>query len=491
MRFEDAPPSGHLMSSMRAVGYSLPTAIADIVDNSVAHAAAKVDIFLDSDADHPHIAILDDGEGMTAATAREAMRLAGTSATETRNADDLGRFGLGLKTASLSQCRVLTVVTLRDGKFTALTWDLDVIERSGEWRLSIHDRDELAELPHFENLRSLASGTLVIWRELDRLLDGVTDISRHLDTQMIEVKDHLSLVFHRFISGDQARQVKIAINHVPISAIDPFLKRSSQTQPSPLEQLAVRGELVTVQAFTLPFVNKMTRKERESSTTIGSLRETQGFYIYRGKRLVSWGTWFRLAPKNEMGRLTRVQVDIPNSLDHLWSLDIKKSSAIPPSAVRDRLRELASRFVEPSERAHKFRGRRLTADESFDHMWNVVEDRGAVRYELNRSHPAMLRLSDGLSQSSLSLIESLFDIIEASLPVQDLFNRMSLATPVEQDQSTNDTIEDALVSLWLIGESTETPEDFFDFMTHAEPFNRLTANRNDVVERLTKGRSAP
>ncbi len=142
MHTEDCPPSGHLMSSMRAVGYSLSTAIADLIDNSIAAKAHTVNVLFDGSSDSPYVAIIDDGLGMDAGAARSAMQLAGPTVSDERDEFDLGRFGLGLKTASLSQCRRLTLVTKKAGNVTALTWDLDVMEASGKWSLLVHHASE-------------------------------------------------------------------------------------------------------------------------------------------------------------------------------------------------------------------------------------------------------------------------------------------------------------------------------------------------------------
>ena len=483
---EDCPPSGLLMASMRAVGYSLSTAVADIVDNSIAAAASTVEVLFDGAADNPYVAILDDGRGMDPANARTAMRLAGTNATEQRDAADLGRFGLGLKTASLSQCRRLTIVTKREGTTTGLSWDLDLIEETGAWTLLVHSADELESVPYFGELDKLPSGTLVVWTKLDRLLDEEYDKGRFLDAQMMVVRDHLSLVFHRFITGDRAARVQIGMNFRRLVGLDPFLSRSKQTQVGREEEVAVGGSRVSVQAFTLPYLNKMSKSERTVATAHGSLRDSQGFYVYRAARLVVWGTWFRLTPKNEMGRLTRVRVDIPNSLDHLWSLDIKKSAAVPPTAVRNRLRELATKFVEPSERIHTFRGRRASDTSGIVRTWSVIDDRDATRYEINRDHPSVQRLFDALPGESSGLLADALNVIESTFPVQDLFNRMSNDTPIEQAATSPiERLMEAMVRSWELTGRSVAPAAFVDVMMQTEPFNLLVDYRGELIETLS------
>ena len=134
MREVEVPPEPQLMESMRAVGYTLQTAIADIVDNSISAKARNVDIYFNS-ARPDHLAIIDDGDGMTSDEVKRAMQLAGRSSTVPRSHTDLGRFGLGLKTASLSQCRALTVISRKHGKSSGYTWSLDHLAKVGRWAL--------------------------------------------------------------------------------------------------------------------------------------------------------------------------------------------------------------------------------------------------------------------------------------------------------------------------------------------------------------------
>jgi len=185
---------------MRDIGYSLETALADIIDNSITAQARNIQLFANIDDSDVRIGILDDGEGMTENDLLEAMRPGCRSPLDTRGISDLGRFGLGLKTASFSQCRRLTVVTRRDGDTSAAIWDLDYVAEQDDWLVQIPD--DSGELPWVHLLGG--NGTLVIWEKMDRLLseaDSVEarpDILRRID----EARKHLELVFHRFLSGE-------------------------------------------------------------------------------------------------------------------------------------------------------------------------------------------------------------------------------------------------------------------------------------------------
>jgi hypothetical protein len=415
------------MESMRAVGYTTETAIADIVDNSVSALAGTVDVFFAATPE-PYVAILDDGEGMDRAGLVEAMRLAGRSPRAERGEHDLGRFGLGLKTASLSQCRSLTVVSARDGETNGVRWDLDHLTATGTWSLQILDTSDIAAVPGYSRLADQATGTLVAWSDLDRIAEQGDDIELHLDERMARAREHLSLVFHRFIAQTTPpldRPLRVSFNGSPIPSVDPFLTRHRGIHEGPRETFRVRGAEISVKPYTLPYLNKLTSKDRATALISGTLRDSQGFYIYRAYRLVQWGTWFRLTPKSDMSKLARVQVDIPNSLDDLWSLDIKKSAAVPPAEVRQLLRRLAGQIVLPSQRVQRYRGREAGPDDQVQRLWLLMEERGSFRYEINTRHPLIDALADQLPPRAERELRELIAALQSTFPVEDAYNRLS------------------------------------------------------------------
>lgn len=419
-------PDPNLMESMRAVGYTTETAIADIVDNSVSALAGTVNVFFAA-TPKPHIAILDDGEGMDRAGLIEAMRLAGRSPEADRGEHDLGRFGLGLKTASLSQCRSLTVVSARNGETNGVRWDLRHLTATGTWSLQVLEASDIAAVPGYPRLAEQPTGTLVAWTDLDRIAEQGDDIELHLDERMARAREHLSLVFHRFIAETTPpldRPLKVSFNGSPIPSVDPFLTRHRGIHEGPRETFRVRGVEISVKAYTLPYLNKLTAKDRATARISGTLRDSQGFYIYRAYRLVQWGTWFRLMPKREMSKLARVQVDIPNSLDDLWSLDIKKSAAIPPAEVRQLLRRLADQIVQPSQRVQRYRGRHADPDK-IQRLWLLIEERGSFRYEINAGHPLVAALADQLPQRAQRELREVIATLQSTFPVEDAYNRLS------------------------------------------------------------------
>lgn len=420
-------PDPRLLESMRAVGYTIETAIADIVDNSITARADTVEIRFGATPE-PYVAIIDNGGGMDYDGLLEAMRLAGKGPTHLRDRHDLGRFGLGLKTASLSQARTLTVVSKRAGRVAAVRWSIDHLIRTNRWALQVLDKNEVGNLPHIDEIKSHESGTIVLWTDLDQLHAPAGHIERVFDEQMLHVRDHLSLVFHRFTGGIVApikRRLTVRINGAAVPSVDPFLSAHRGTREGTPQTISVDGAIVHVQPYTLPRIGRMTESDRRTAQISGLLRESQGFYVYRAGRLVLWGTWFRIMPKNELGKLARVRVDIPNALDHMWSLDIKKSSASPPPEVRSQLKRLAERIVAPSRTVHEYRGRREKSADKVERLWTLVDERGDFRYELNWQHPLLSALAEAAGPGLMGPLSDVLRAIESSFPVTDAYNRMS------------------------------------------------------------------
>lgn len=254
MKTLDMPPFAPvLMESTRAMGYSLESAIADIIDNSIAAKASSVDIHFSPYDAVPFISILDDGEGMTKEQINEAMRYGSQSSLNVRESTDLGRFGLGLKTASLSQCRCLTVITKQGRRLEARRWDLDEIYKRGTWALLSLNSEEINAIPQYQaQLKSLKSGTLVIWEKLDRMFSGAKAADKLMSRQMDYVREHLALVFHRYLSGESGiAKLVIRMNGLEISPKDPFLiGRSTVFQAD--EKFIIEGHPVEVSTFCCP-----------------------------------------------------------------------------------------------------------------------------------------------------------------------------------------------------------------------------------------------
>jgi len=417
---ELSPYAPALIESLRAIGYSLESAVADLLDNSISAGAKNISIRFSPYSD-PYVAVIDDGTGMTPSKLSAAMRHGSQNPGDTRHPTDLGRFGLGMKTASLSQCAQLTVATLNSGKLSAARWDLDVISTTKKWTLLLLDDPDISNLPCIATLKTQQKGTLVLWRNLDRLSAGEPNLEQGLGDGMVRVREHIALVFHRFLDQDAGgRKIRIFMNGDEVLPRDPFLTWHKATQRLPSEPIRVAGSVVDVQPFILPHYSRLDPSELELAGGEEGLRRQQGFYVYRNRRLIIWGTWFRLARQDELTKLARVRVDMTSALDHLWVLDVMKSAAHPPAEVRHNLRRIIERIGEGSRRVYTYRGRRTNQDARV-HLWDRIEGRDGISYRINRHHPIVTSLQNKLDEDDLALFDSALTEVEEMFPAEALY----------------------------------------------------------------------
>jgi hypothetical protein len=476
------------MESMRAVGYSLKTAIADVIDNSITADATQIDIRFSAEPDDIYLSISDDGHGMDAQGVRHAMKLAARNPGSARTTDDLGRFGLGLKTASLSQCRILTLISKKNEVIVGVQWNLDHLADTVQWQLSILSDAELQASPHVAYLQDKTSGTVVLWQNIDMTDPDHERFVEDFTARMVAAREHLALVYHRFLSGEDGRKLVIRLNLETIKPVDPFLRHNRATQRGHKEIIRVAGQEINLQPYTLPHLTKMSGTDRSQIQSTGLLRDNQGFYIYRSKRLVIWGTWFRLVPRGELGKLARVQVDIPNTLDHLWALDIKKSAASPPPAIRQALRQVVNQILQPSERAFRHKGIAETGPKNTTRTWLGSSSREGFYYEINREHPLLAHLTDQLDTAQLGALDAALKAIETSFPVADAYLKLT----GDHAQKVPDTTDAALRDLaarywkqWSAGGGSAT--DFVNGLAVAEQFSSCRDARALLTEATKTG----
>lgn len=292
------PSPSALVQSLRDIGYSMESAIADVIDNSITAKAKNIHVNFAWNNENPWIAIVDDGYGMSPAELTDAMRLGSRNPLEDRNDEDLGRFGLGLKTASFSQCRQLTLISRKDGILSCREWDLDQIEENPDsgWRLKIFENSEIQADKCIEDILPLMNqtGTIVLLRKLDRY-DG---LEKKLNSLVEHTRVHLELVFHRFLSPrPEGKKINIFLNNDRLSAFNPFNPTHPATQELPEQFIHVDEQAVKVQPYVLPHYNKTSRDEYQKFACSGGYLQNQGFYVYRNRRLIIKGTWFRLIKK--------------------------------------------------------------------------------------------------------------------------------------------------------------------------------------------------
>lgn len=363
-RFVTVLPSARkLMESLRDIGYDLPSAIADLVDNSIDAGAERVDVTFKEEGAKSWIRIADDGMGMTSRELDEAMRYGSERAYSARA---LGHFGLGLKTGSLSQCRRLTVASKRrrKGRIVARSWDLDLVAERDSWDL---DNPPRSELPPqlLEPLRD-TTGTVVLWENLDRILafrnpDGAA-ARRAMTTMASDVAAHLGMVFHRFITGEWADGeafVNLAVNGEPIVAWDPFAREEPKTRALPAQEIELsldHGSMAKlfVRPYVLPAQTQFSSPEaHQEAAGPNRWNRQQGFYVYRRDRMIQSGGWNRIRTLDEHAKLARIAIDLPLGHEELFGINVAKMSIAIPEAARAPLRAIASAVVQSAQRNYR------------------------------------------------------------------------------------------------------------------------------------------
>ncbi|HIW00969.1 MAG TPA: ATP-binding protein [Candidatus Desulfovibrio intestinipullorum] len=489
----DAPPSASSMiESLRGLGYSPATALADLIDNSIAAGASKVDLTFCWKGDQRYITVQDDGCGMTDEELFSAMRLGHLDPLGERSKRDLGRFGLGLKTASFSQCRSLTVLSKKKGHAScSLRWDLDYLaaDTQSRWQILEEPGKDAATLrPAFEEIEQ---GTLVVWEKLDRIITSGFSIDDFLELTDV-VESHLALTFHRFLQGTRPELV-LTINGRRIRARDPFMQEHPATMSTTEDFLQTGGGRICLQGFVLPHKDMLSSQDVNEMGDPANWTESQGFYVYRNRRLLVAGSWLGLGKggrswsKEEAYRLARIRLDIPNTADSDWKLDIRKSRASPPASIKKRLLLLAEDVRDKARHVFAYRGaykKRTSAGGEVENIWEVCHGRNDVRYHISRKHPAVEALLAGDPEIGKA-VESLLVLIENTVPVQRIWLDAAEGRDAPRridDATPSDVMQEILLTVYKnrIRHGNCTPQEVRRQLLLAEPFSEFP----ELVESL-------
>ena len=281
----------------------------------------------------------------------QAMRPGGVGPFSARKEHDLGRFGLGLKTASLSQCRRLTVVSKNKmTRHNIARWDLDFLRESNQWLVNRDLAKGSEQKIDASGIKK--GGTIVLWEHLDRLVESADAANRGAHDHFLErvesLEKHLGMIFHRFMAEEG---LKLFVNDNPVRSWNPFLPEEKARQALSAETIGAGVRKVVVQPFVLPHYSKL-KGDYEAAAGPEGWSHQQGFYVYRNKRLLVPGGWLGLGFKREeQYMLARVQIDITNQADSYWEIDVKKSRARPPGSLKGRFETYRPNHADPGHRS--------------------------------------------------------------------------------------------------------------------------------------------
>lgn len=470
------PNAASLIQSLRAFGYDISTAVADLIDNSITAKATAISIQFEWNNGNPWISIADNGCGMSEQELFEAMKTGSKNPLEERTADDLGRFGLGLKTASFSQCKRLTVASRPKGEEVSVRcWDLDIVTAENAWVLLKTASD--VSNPIIERyFNSCESGTIVIWEKIDRIIPGTEIANEEYQEAFLSyakaVKEHISVVFSSYMHG--TKKVQFYLNGREILMWDPFMTDNSFTTRMPSESLFVNGYEVKVKSYILPHQSKLSKEEYNVGAGLHGWNAQQGFYLFRNNRLIIAGEW--LIPgmeKLEQYRLARIRIDIGNETDSEWNIDVRKSTAMPPISIQKELKRIATAAQRESARIYRHRGKKLARKGKKEQffVWHQNVRHGKLGYEINREHPIIKNL---LKTDTHKQIKQLLDLIEETIPVPMIISDYTekakeMLNPFEG--KTTDAFDGMMRSLYDMYISFGcTPSEAIENIASTEPF---------------------
>ncbi len=476
------PAAASMVETFRAMGYSLATAVADILDNSISAEANNIWISRIWKGGQSIITIKDDGIGMNHQELIEAMKPGSRNPLEERSKNDLGRFGLGLKTASFSQCRRLTVFSKKaDSKPVYWTWDLDYVARTNQWKLLQWIPEE-----YINALDNVSHGTLVIWSSLDRIINtetSETDINSKakFSDLLDKVKQHISMTFHRFI---EEKTVKIFWCEHEIEPWNPFCENESKTQIRPTENI-IDG--ISVKGYVLPHKSAFSSEEAYNKAEgINGWAAQQGFYVYRGKRLLLAGDWLGLFRKEEHYKLVRIKIDLPNTLDTEWQIDIKKSRAYPPMQNRNQLESYAKSVRAIGCEVYRHRGKilRQKAGTSFQPLWCEKKKDNKWSFVVNRNHDMIKQIKSMANDNPEKAINTLLSFIEETLPTKTIYINEAKGEESHKEPfegSDTSVVKDMITRMYQnLMASNMTSEQAKAYIMTIEPLNSF----EELIEQL-------
>lgn len=420
---EKTPHAKMLLVALRSVGYTNETAIADILDNSISGAATEIELYFDWD--NRRIIIADNGFGMDYQELMDAMEIGSADPNEMRPSEDLGRFGLGMKTASFSMAKKLLVISKKNSTISNAEWNLNTVASEDKWEISEYDESEilmiLESIDTYTQYNNWKQGTLIIISELDRLIDetNIEKSKKNFYKMVRNIKSHIAITFHRFMEEDA---LKISVNGNKLEAWNPFWIKSPATMELAREELFDGKNEVVVEPYILPHKSKYNSEEEfKEAAGVKDWRGHQGFYVYRNRRLLVYGTWFGKFKKEPAYNLARIKLDMSADSDFEWDIDIKKSKATLPVAIEEQITQIAYLAIEKSVAVYNSRGvynRKNTSNNtSLKYVWEQRKNiSGNYMFYLNKKHPMLLKILSEMDENAQKELKTYLSLVESYSP---------------------------------------------------------------------------
>jgi hypothetical protein len=432
-RYEEVPPNPeYLIKSIAEQGYSLETSLADLIDNSVSADAGHVEIIINTDEEPFILFLADDGNGMDEETLKKSMHFPSSFLENVRSIKDLGRFGLGLKTASFAQSRKFTVLSRTKGtdRFYGRTWDVDFLKKSEKWRIIVNTEDEIRELLDQYNALShtflnrpenFEANTIVVWHSLYKFEEYLDEESRRatIKHQISEITtEYLSLVFHRFLER-KSNALIIRVNNRVILPFNPF-PGEEDFRSIPNKQRWLKEDVVKMEGFILPSRSIDESREYGSvwATKSRGLMDLEGIYVYRANRIIVFGGWNDVIRKSPILRLARLRVEVGNKVDHLFHLNVAKSQIVIPFDLKSAFLRYVVQLKAEAEREYYNRGIQQFAKKGKKDNLQLFEKKATskgVALEINADFPLLRSLRSGLNNEQASMLDFIIKMVNTTV----------------------------------------------------------------------------
>ncbi|MBG9586080.1 ATP-binding protein [Cytobacillus firmus] len=467
------PSAAPVIQALRSIGYNASTAIADLVDNSLDARAVKIHINFTYGESDGMITISDNGSGMDEEMLQTAMNIGSKDPRAKRGANELGRFGMGLKTASFSLGKRLSVLSKKDGVYSERCWDLDHVSECNEWQLYTKiPADVRAKMGEIES----ESGTIVCIDKLDRFMGygGKRKLKESsFYNKVARINRHLEFVFHSIL---EKSEVQMFINGKEIVPWDPFMHYHPNTMEGEMQILRINENRIKVQYFILPHASHLTEPEYKRAGGYKGWRDHQGLYIYRENRLLYFGDWMGLFPKDAASQLARVRIDLPNAADSDWQVDIKKSGINLPEDAKRRLEAISAIARKVSRDIFYFRTQPGPRNPSIKGSLNTWEQSGSEdgpQFILNRNHPILSELLKNLDDENAKLLNLYLKFVQLGSPSNIID---SPKVPEEEVQDVPDSQKELVIqfaSSMLKLNVAENEEQLFNILLTQPAFDGL------------------
>lgn len=432
----DAQPNPEfLIKSISEQGYSLETALSDLIDNSISAEANKIEILTEHVFNNTSIFITDNGRGMSKKELSANMQFPSRDMESERDINDLGRFGLGMKTASFSQTRKFTVISREKGteEYSALSWDVFHLKKTGKWEIIMNTKEEIQSLldryiktsdNHLEKQEDYDPNTIVIWdglKNFNNYLDSDKHI-KHLNEELTATtSEYLSVVFHKFMELTH-NPLKIRLNNILVKPFNPFSATTGDlARVLEPREMSLGNDVLKMEGFVLP----VTASDNSNIWTPAnkSLLDMEGVYVYRGNRIIFFGGWNGIIRKQAKLKLARLKIQVGNMNDEKLQLNVAKSKISIPYELKMGALRYISELKTDAIKEYNNRGLRSSTEKHSKNENNLslLQKQSTTKgpiYSINQKYPLVKIISDELSSDASKYFKTLLKGINILLNKQ-------------------------------------------------------------------------